>query len=152
MRNHSATHLLQSALIEVLGEGISQQGSAVTDEYLRIDFNYENKVSETDLQLIEEKVNEHIASSLKMTCTQMNLKEAVAKGAKAMFTEKYDNVVRVVGFGDVSLELCGGTHVSDTSEIGSFIILSEHSIAAGIRRIEATTSLNAYREIKNVNN
>ena len=148
MRNHSATHLLQSALIEVLGEGITQQGSAVTDEYLRFDFNYENKVSETDLQLIEEKVNEHIASSLKMTCTQMNLKEAVVKGAKAMFTEKYDNFVRVVGFGDVSLELCGGTHVSDTSEIGIFIILSEHSIAAGIRRIEATTSLNAYREIK----
>ena len=75
MRNHSATHLLQSALIEVLGEEITQQGSAVTDEYLRFDFNYENKVSETDLQLIEEKVNEHIASSLKNDLTQMNFKK-----------------------------------------------------------------------------
>lgn len=149
MRNHSATHLLQSALHLVLGDNITQQGSFVNDEYLRFDFNYDGKPSEKELNEIELKVNEFIARALPRKTEILPLEEAKKRGATALFSEKYGNIVRMVGFGNVSLELCGGTHVNNTADIGVFVILSEHSVAAGIRRIVATTSLNAYKEIKN---
>ncbi|MGI6644227.1 MAG: alanine--tRNA ligase [Bacilli bacterium] len=148
MRNHSATHLLQRALRDVLGESVTQQGSFVSDKYLRFDFNYEEGLSESVLNEVEEKVNEYIALGLPQITEILPLEEAKKRGAIAEFSEKYEDIVRVVGFGDVSLELCGGTHVKNTEDIGLFVILSEHSVAAGIRRIEATTSLNAYKEVK----
>lgn len=148
MRNHSATHLLHSVLADVLGEHVSQQGSYVSDEYLRFDFSHYEKISDEQLHLIEERVNQMIASSLPSSIRVMPLKEAEKTGAKAFFSEKYGDEVRVVSFGDVSREFCGGTHVSNTEEIGLFVIESEESIAAGVRRIQGRTSIGAYELLK----
>ena len=148
MRNHSATHLLHSVLAGVLGDHITQQGSFVSDEYLRFDFSHYAKISDEQLLLIEKQVNELIASSLNSNVRILPLKEAEKTGAKAFFSEKYGDEVRVVAFGDVSQEFCGGTHVHNTEEIGLFVIESEESIAAGVRRIQARTSLGAYHLLK----
>lgn len=148
MRNHSATHLLHSVLTDVLGDHVSQQGSYVSDEYLRFDFSHYEKISEEQLRLIEERVNQMIASSLSSSTRVMPIKEAEKTGAKAFFSEKYGEEVRVVAFGDVSCEFCGGTHVLNTEEIGVFVIESEESIAAGVRRIQGRTSIGAYELLK----
>lgn len=146
-RNHSATHLLQSALIEVLGEHVQQAGSFVCDEYLRFDFTQLEKIGEQKLLQIESIVNKHIAESIKEQTKVLPIEKANKLGAKHLFSEKYGDEVRVVIFKDVSLEFCGGTHVKNTSEIGSFIIESEESIASGVRRIQARTSIGAYELI-----
>ncbi len=148
MRNHSATHLLHSVLSEVLGEHVTQQGSYVSDEYLRFDFAHYQKIDENQLRFIERRVNEQIASSLKADVRVLPIKEAEKTGAKAFFSEKYGEEVRVVSFGDISQEFCGGTHVENTQEIGVFVIESEESIAAGVRRIQARTSIGGYELLK----
>jgi len=148
MRNHSATHLLHSALYEMLGSHIAQQGSFVSDEYLRFDFSHGEKISEEQLAGIERRVNELIALSIPCSVDVLPLKEAEKLGAKAFFSEKYGDEVRVVGFGDVSKEFCGGTHVANTEQIGLFAIESEESIATGTRRIQARTSFAAYELLK----
>jgi alanyl-tRNA synthetase len=148
MRNHSATHLLQAALDEVLGSEITQAGSSVNDEYVHFDFNFDHKIDEESLSTIEKKVNEWIASGLIGKTEILPIEEAKKVGAKALFDEKYGEVVRVVEFGDVSKEFCGGTHVSNTQDIGVFVIEFEESIASGVRRIQFRTSLGAYELIK----
>ncbi|NCA95808.1 MAG: alanine--tRNA ligase [Methanomicrobia archaeon] len=148
MRNHSATHFLQKALTEVLGDDLHQAGSYVSDEYLRFDFNYSEKVKEDQLDQIERKVNEYIAQAIEQKTLILPIEEAKNIGAKALFDEKYGDVVRVVTFGDVTKEFCGGTHVSNSQDIGAFVIESEGSIAAGIRRIQGRTSLLAYKWLK----
>ncbi len=148
MKNHSATHLLQSALIKVLGEDIKQKGSLVTDTYLRFDFSHLNKISEEDLDKIEKTVNEYINSSIERKTLILPIEEAKKIGAKAEFDGKYGATVRVVTFNDVSKEFCGGCHVNNTSDIGIFAIKSESSIASGVRRIEAVTGINAYNYLK----
>ncbi len=147
-KNHSAVHLLQKALQNILGAHVHQEGSFVSSEYLRFDFAHFEKISHQQLNEIEKSVNEMIASSLPCVITEMKLEDAKKSGAMALFSEKYDDVVRVVDFGGVSRELCGGTHVDNTSSIVLFVIVSEESVASGIRRIEARTSLNAYNFIK----
>lgn len=147
-RNHSATHLLQAVLNEVLGDHISQSGSYVSDEYLRFDFTHFKKISEEELLLIEEKVNQYISEGIKEKTLILPIEEAKKIGAKCLFNDKYGDIVRVVTFGDVSKEFCGGTHVNNTKEIGVFVIESEESIASGVRRIQARTSINAYELIK----
>lgn len=147
MRNHSATHLLQAALNKVLGNDLAQAGSFVGPDYLRFDFNYDGKIKEADLQEIEEQVNQMIALAKPRVVHILPLNEAKKLGAKSLFDEKYEEIVRVIEFKDLSLEFCGGTHVENTQDIGLFIIASEHSVASGIRRIEAYTSLGAYQEI-----
>lgn len=148
MRNHSATHLLQSAIENVLKEKINQQGSFVSDEYIHFDFNHLNKISDGDLELIEAKVNEWIASSIEEETKILPIEEAKKLGAKALFNDKYGDVVRVVSFGDISKEFCGGTHVANTQDIGVFAIEFEESIASGVRRIQARTSSGAYELIR----
>lgn len=148
-RNHTATHLLHAALRERLGASTTQQGSLVTSERLRFDFRHEGAVSEDDLRAIEARVNEVILADLPVTTDVMSMAEAQAKGATALFGEKYGDRVRVVSCGDVSCELCGGTHVASTGQIALFRIVSESGIAAGVRRIEALTgrrALAAYRK------
>ncbi len=147
-KNHSATHLLQSALIAVLGDGIKQKGSFVNDEYLRFDFSHFEKISDVDLKKVEKIVNEYIKSGLKNDTEILPIEEAKKTGALCLFDEKYGDVVRVVSFGNVSKEFCGGNHVKNTSDIGVFVIESEGSIANGIRRIQARTSFNAYELLK----
>ena len=147
-KNHSATHLLQSALIEVLGDGIKQKGSFVNDEYLRFDFSHFEKISEADLKKVERIVNEYIKAGLKNDTQVLPIEEAKKTGALCLFDEKYGDEVRVISFGDVSKEFCGGNHVKNTSDIGVFVIESEGSIANGIRRIQAKTSFNAYELLK----
>ncbi len=148
MRNHSATHLLHSVLVDVLGSHITQQGSYVSDDYLRFDFSHYVKISDEQLRAIEKRVNELIAASLNAHVRILPIKEAEKTGAKAFFSEKYGDEVRVVAFGDISQEFCGGTHVHNSEEIGLFVIESEESIAAGVRRIQARTSLGAYHLLK----
>ncbi|MCQ2792301.1 MAG: alanine--tRNA ligase [Bacilli bacterium] len=147
MRNHSAAHLLDATLGKVLGSEVMQKGSFVGDEYLRFDFNYNQKIDAKTLKNIEDKVNEQIALNLPVKVLVLPIEKAKELGAKMLFTEKYGDVVRVVKMGDYSMEFCGGTHVSNTSDIGIFKIESEESIASGIRRITARTSLGAYRLI-----
>ena len=144
MRNHSAAHLLDATLGNVLGSDVMQKGSYVGDEYLRFDFNYNQKIDSKTLKTIEDKVNEQIALGLDVKVMDLPIEEAKKLGAKMLFTEKYGDIVRVVKMGDYSMEFCGGTHVSNTSDIGIFKIESEESIASGIRRITARTSLGAY--------
>ncbi len=149
MKNHSATHLLQSALIEVLGDECKQKGSFVNDEYLRFDFSFLRKIDSTEIKKIERKVNEFIKEGIEEKTVVLPIEEAKKLNAISLFDEKYGDSVRVVEFGDVSKEFCGGTHVKNTSDIGLFKIISEGSISSGVRRIEARTSLAAYEYLVN---
>ena len=147
-RNHSATHLLHKALKEVLGEHVNQAGSLVTSERLRFDVTHFEAITKEELKVIEEKVNNVILESLNITCENMSINDARNKGAMALFGEKYGDEVRVVSMGDYSIELCGGTHLTNTSQIGMFKILSEGGVAAGVRRIEAITGRAVYNFLK----
>jgi alanyl-tRNA synthetase len=148
-RNHSATHLLQAALIKVLGSHVKQAGSVVTAEKLRFDFTHLQAVTKEELQKVEDLVNQEISKAHKVDANIMNMEEAQKKGAMALFGEKYGNIVRVLSMGDFSTELCGGVHVHNTGDIGLITILSESSLATGVRRIEATTSETAIHYLSN---
>jgi len=146
-RNHSATHLLQKALRNVLGDHVAQSGSLVTPERLRFDFTHFSAISKDELREVENEVNRVILDNLTVDIKEMPLEEAKKAGATALFGEKYGDVVRMVKMGNYSLELCGGCHVSSTAQVGSFKILSEGGVAAGIRRIEAVTGLGVLQYI-----
>ncbi|MBR2505505.1 MAG: alanine--tRNA ligase [Bacilli bacterium] len=148
MRNHSAAHLLQQALTEVLGDHIAQHGSYVSDEFMHFDFSHFSKMNEEELKEVETKVNEWISQAIPSETKVLPIEEAKQIGAKALFNDKYGDTVRVVCIGDVSKEFCGGTHVSNTSDIGCFVIEYEESVAAGVRRIQARTSIEAYNLLK----
>lgn len=148
MKNHSATHLLQKALQTQLGEHVHQEGSFVSDTCLRFDFSHFEKLTYDELAQIEFAVNQMIAEDHPGKTEILPIEEAKKQGAMALFSEKYDEQVRVVTFESVSKELCGGTHVSSTGQIGNFALVYEESIAAGIRRIEARTGLEAYKLFK----
>lgn len=148
-RNHTATHLLHEALKEVLGDHVNQAGSLVTPERLRFDVTHFEPISKEELKIVEEKVNTAILDALDINCEIMNIKDAKEKGAMALFGEKYGNEVRVVSMGDYSVELCGGTHLNNTSQVGLFKILSEGGVAAGVRRIEAITGKAVYDYLTN---
>ncbi len=156
MKNHSATHLLQAALISVLGPTIKQKGSYVDENYLRFDFSYFEKVKPEDLVKVERMVNEYIAQAIERKTLILPLDEAKKTGAIAEFDGKYQGTVRVVCFGNISKEFCGGCHVNNTRDIGVFRIESEGAIASGVRRIQARTGLGAYNlfrdEINCLNN
>ena len=141
--NHSATHLLHSALKQVLGEHVQQKGSLVNDRYLRFDFSHLEPVSSNELQAVERLVNEQIRQNNHVSTELMTPEDAQAAGAMALFGEKYGDVVRVLTMGEFSMELCGGTHVNATGDIGLFRLTTETGIAAGVRRIEAVTAANA---------
>jgi len=149
MRNHTATHLLQAALRKVLGSHVQQQGSLVEENRLRFDFTHPQAVTNQQLMEIENFVNERIMRCLEVSKTDMSLEQAKKAGALAFFAEKYGQQVRVVAINDCSKELCGGTHLNWTGEIGLFKIISESAIAQGIRRIEAKTGWGALELIKN---
>ena len=138
-RNHTATHLLHKALHKILGDHVQQAGSSVTASGLRFDFNHFDALSRDELSKIEKFVNEKIDLFMPVVTKEMSLKEATECGAIGLFGEKYENDVRVVSIDDVSMELCGGTHVANTGQIGAFKITSEAGVAAGTRRIEAIT-------------
>jgi len=143
-RNHSMTHILHKALREVLGNHVEQAGSMVSPERLRFDFSHFEAISSSDVDRIEMIVNSKIFDSLPIRVQEMALSEAKNKGAMALFDEKYGQNVRVVEMGEYSIELCGGTHLSNTSQAGMFKIISEGGVASGVRRIEATTGENVY--------
>ncbi len=148
MRNHSATHLLHKALRLVLGNHVTQAGSFVTPERVRFDFTHFEAMTEEELKKVEFTVNEAIYAYLDVQCQEMDIDQAKEKGAMALFGEKYGKTVRVVSMGDFSIELCGGTHVGNTSEIGMFKIVSESGVASGVRRIEAVTGMKVYEMLK----
>ncbi|MCX5707584.1 MAG: alanine--tRNA ligase [Candidatus Omnitrophica bacterium] len=148
MRNHTATHLLQAALRIVLGNHVQQQGSFVSEGRLRFDFTHFKQVSRQELDRIEELVNSFVIENLAVSKIEMSLEDARKQGALAFFAEKYEDKVRVVSIKDISKEFCGGTHLDSTGFIGMFKIISESSIASGVRRIEALTGAAAYKAIK----
>ena len=147
-RNHTATHILQSVLRRVLGTHVKQKGSLVAPEYLRFDFTHFKALGSDELSRIEELVNAHILDNDKTNIKTMSIQQAKKQGALAFFEDKYQSKVRVMSIGDYSRELCGGAHLDSTGQIGSFKILSEGSIASGVRRIEAVTGRYAYKKIK----
>jgi alanyl-tRNA synthetase len=147
-RNHTATHLLQAALREILGQHVQQQGSLVAEDRLRFDFTHFKDIDRAQLNRIEERVNNYILNNHNLSAKQMPLREAKKKGALAFFGEKYESKVRVVSVASFSQELCAGTHLDSTGQIGLFKITQEGSVARGIRRIEAVTGNIAYKMIK----
>ncbi len=159
MRNHTATHLLHSKLHKVLGDHARQAGSMVAPDRLRFDFTHPDAITPQQLETIERMVNDEILENYRLKITTKSLNEAISEGATALFGEKYGDIVRTIAIGydtPFSYELCGGTHVTETGDLGTFLIASEGSAAAGIRRIEAVTGRKAYdliqkrfRDIKN---
>ena len=143
-KHHSATHILQSALKSILGEHVAQAGSLVQKDRLRFDFSHPKAMSEEEIQKVEDFVNNIIFKGIPEETRLMNIDDAKNSGAMALFNEKYGDEVRVVSFGDVSVELCGGTHVSNSANIGSFFITKESGVSAGVRRIEAVCGKSAY--------
>jgi alanyl-tRNA synthetase len=150
-RNHSACHLLQAALRTVLGDHVEQAGSYVSNEVCRFDFTHFAALTETELQKVEALVNLHILAANEIVTKETDIETARAEGAMALFGEKYGAVVRMVKMGDFSCELCGGTHLDNTAKAGLFKILTETSVAAGVRRIEGTTGLGVLRELADKN-
>ncbi|HEX9582620.1 MAG TPA: DHHA1 domain-containing protein, partial [Gemmatimonadales bacterium] len=147
-RNHSATHLVHAALRAVLGDHVRQAGSVVAPDRLRFDFSHHQPVGDADLRTIEERVNQGIWANVDVTTRQMSYAQAIAAGAMALFGEKYGDRVRVVDMPGISMELCGGTHVRTTGQIGLFHFTGESGVAAGVRRIEAVTGPGAYAVIQ----
>jgi alanyl-tRNA synthetase len=147
-RNHTATHLLHSALKKILGKHVAQAGSLVEPERLRFDFQHHMAMTDEEVRQVEDRVNDAVLADLAVTSEMLPFKEAVAGGAVALFGEKYADEVRVIAVDDVSKELCGGTHLNRTGEIGTFVIKSETAVAAGIRRIEALTGRGARKFYK----
>ena len=147
-RNHTATHILQAALRKVLGSHVQQQGSLVSAEKFRFDFTHFKGLSREEIARVEEVANDYLSKSQAVSCKEMALKEAKKAGALAFFEEKYGENVRVVSIGDISKELCGGTHLDNISKIGLIKIISEGSVASGIRRIEAATGAFAEKFIE----
>ena len=141
MRAHSCTHLLQQALRDVLGSHVEQSGSLVEPDKIRFDFTHFSAMSDSELAQVEKNVNTAILNALDITIRTMPIDQAKQLGATALFGEKYGQIVRVVSMGDYSIELCGGTHASNTSDIGMFKLVSESSVASGVRRIEAVTGM-----------
>lgn len=144
-RNHTATHLLHKALREVLGDHVHQAGSLVDPQRLRFDFSHMRAMTAQEVEQVERRVNEVVLSALPVTTFETGLEEAKKMGFTALFGEKYGDVVRCVQAGEYSMELCGGTHLSNVSQIGCFKIVSESAVAAGVRRIEAVTGMGAYQ-------
>ncbi len=151
-RNHTAAHLLQAALREVLGSHVQQAGQLVSEDLCRFDFTHFSALTAQEMLEVEEKVNEMILDAVDVSCQEMPIEEAKKLGAMALFGEKYGDVVRVVKAGDYSLEFCGGTHVNNTSALGLFKIRQEGSVAAGVRRIEAVTGKGVLNYLNNMIN
>ena len=147
-RNHSSAHLLQAALQKCVSKDVHQAGSFVSDEVMRFDFTFERKLTSEEIDKVEKMVNDEIAKKIVCTTEVMDIEDAKKTGAMALFSEKYDEKVRVVSFGDFSKEFCAGTHVSNTSDILLFKIVSEEAISSGVRRITAYTGQKAYDYIK----
>lgn len=148
-KNHTATHILHAALIEVLGEHVHQSGSLVDNEKLRFDFTHFSALTEDEIQKVEMLVNREIMNVNSVEMNEMTIAEAKNSGATCLFDEKYGEKVRVISIGEFSKELCGGTHVKNAGEIGLFKIVSETGVAAGVRRIEAVTGMEALKYIEN---
>ena len=151
MRNHTAAHLLQAALRRVLGDHVEQAGQLVNEHTVRFDFTHFSALTDEELLAVEQLVNEKILENIAVECREMPIEEAKKLGAMALFGEKYGNVVRVVSAGDFSKEFCGGTHIDFTAKLGLFKIVSESSVAAGVRRIEGVTGMNLLEMIYTTN-
>lgn len=147
-RNHTSTHLLQKALKQVLGDHVEQAGSFVSPDRLRFDFNHFQPMTHEEKRQVEEIVNKAILEAMDVAIFETSIDDARSMGAMALFGEKYGEVVRVVKVGDFSIELCGGCHITNSAQVGMFKILSETGVAAGIRRIEAATGMNAVHHVE----
>ncbi|MBX9568268.1 MAG: alanine--tRNA ligase [Candidatus Obscuribacterales bacterium] len=147
VRHHSTAHLFHAAVRMLLGKSVQQAGSQVGPDAMRFDFSYDRQLKPEEIQQVEELMNDWVRQNLPVKCTEMPLDEAKRTGAIAMFGEKYGDIVRVISMGDISLEFCGGTHVSNTGQIGPIKIISEGSIASGVRRVEALSGSKAWHYI-----